>query len=638
MLEQTSHAQLNGWHVLTASYRVLISRTDNPPGPAPVGFVSVWPVGVDPKTCAITIFADNGAPVGTKVLWAAAGQPLKLLFDTSGHATNYLVYLSAQPLAFVPQWKMPDLGLVLETRRRPDGPLDTAGQIKTLWKTATTVCGRGLVPRIFEGLNPFGPSDDFVAYYRGVFVVPQNGEYHFATDSDDGSVLAVDGRDVCDWPGGHGADARAYVEHSGKINLNAGQHTIEYYLVQGGGPSAAVAAWKPPGATGYEVMPESAFLPVERFKIVTAEGAPYFEWHAAEHAMIDDRAFVDTRFAVVSPKSNMTYRWTFDDGGTATGAEVTHTFLRPAIRPVRLNALTQEVDVCPNWTQMVDWPDGVFARQSREIQKRDTGKLPVADLAYAVRLAKAADDEDLLTYLGRGCLRRTREFKDGDVEVFLLLGAHFQSADIRDYERAEQCLRVAPGERGKLKLASFLLNVTGNADEAGKLCDAIKPDGLDDEERRQLALLRGDVLLARGDVEGARAKYQAVGELEGRALLRPARLETARDYLRRGEFDGAEEMVRSVEWQWPLERLAPESGALLVKVYMARKEWPRALARCQRLLPVAVNDNFQAELLFDMMKIQRALGLPQAAAGTLARLLKEHPYSEAAARAKELKK
>jgi outer membrane protein assembly factor BamD (BamD/ComL family) len=87
-----------------------------------------------------------------------------------------------------------------------------------------------------------------------------------------------------------------------------------------------------------------------------------------------------------------------------------------------------------------------------------------------------------------------------------------------------------------------------------------------------------------------------------------------------------------------LERLAPESGALLVKVYMARKEWPRALARCQRLLPVAVNDNFQAELLFDMMKIQRALGLPQAAAGTLARLLKEHPYSEAAAHAKELKK
>jgi TolA-binding protein len=73
----------------------------------------------------------------------------------------------------------------------------------------------------------------------------------------------------------------------------------------------------------------------------------------------------------------------------------------------------------------------------------------------------------------------------------------------------------------------------------------------------------------------------------------------------------------------------------LVKVFIGRKEYPRALMRCQRLLAVTKNDNFQAQALLDLVEVQRAMGLKQLADATLAKLLSEHPYSEAAALAKD---
>src|SRR5262249_50094244 len=149
-----------------------------------------------------------------------------------------------------------------------------------------------------------------------------------------------------------------------------------------------------------------------------------------------------------------------------------------------------------------------------------------------------------------------------------------------------------------------------------------------------------DLALAHGDVDGARAKYQAVGRLgeqdsRQREVQRQARLESARAYLARRDFETAGNIVRTVEWEAPVERLAPEFTFILVKIYMARQEYPRALWRCQRLLSVTKNDNLLAEALFDLVEIQRAMKLDQLADKTLAQLLAQHPYSESAALARE---
>jgi len=77
-----------------------------------------------------------------------------------------------------------------------------------------------------------------------------------------------------------------------------------------GGGAAAVAAWKPPGRSYFEVMPPSVFLPVARFRAASFETAdaaverPYFEWDNAEHSQVDELALVDVQFRVPSTRGS----------------------------------------------------------------------------------------------------------------------------------------------------------------------------------------------------------------------------------------------------------------------------------------------------------------------------------------------
>ena len=103
----------------------------------------------------------------------------------------------------------------------------------------------------------------------------------------------------------------------------------------------------------------------------------------------------------------------------------------------------------------------------------------------------------------------------------------------------------------------------------------------------------------------------------------------------RQELEAAENLVRTVEWEVPVERLAPDFSLVLAQVHIARQEFARALLRCQRLLTVTNDDNLRAEALFHLVEVERALQLDALAGKALQRLLTQHPYSEFAARAKE---
>jgi outer membrane protein OmpA-like peptidoglycan-associated protein len=68
----------------------------------------------------------------------------------------------------------------------------------------------------------------FALDYRGAFAVPAAGTYRFRLTSDDGSRLLIDGRQVIDNDGIHGANA---VEES--VQLEEGVHAIEVQYFQG---------------------------------------------------------------------------------------------------------------------------------------------------------------------------------------------------------------------------------------------------------------------------------------------------------------------------------------------------------------------------------------------------------------------
>ena len=83
---------------------------------------------------------------------------------------------------------------------------------------------------------------DYSIQWTGVLYIAAAGDYQFATISDDGSELWLDGRLVVDNRGRHGVQRQ-----QGQIALTPGFHAIRIRYVQGGGGATLSVAWKPPG-------------------------------------------------------------------------------------------------------------------------------------------------------------------------------------------------------------------------------------------------------------------------------------------------------------------------------------------------------------------------------------------------------
>jgi tetratricopeptide (TPR) repeat protein len=232
-------------------------------------------------------------------------------------------------------------------------------------------------------------------------------------------------------------------------------------------------------------------------------------------------------------------------------------------------------------------------------------------------------------------------------EAFYWLGFYYESANVRNYSMAERCWQAASragmggfADKARLQLARYQVEVAGKADEALATLAQVAEASLDDPEKRLRKLVTGDALLLQGKAAEARNSYRAAGTLvnprdrdqESRGRVR---LESAKDYIRRGEYELAEDALRQIEWETPLARLSVEAGLTRIKLSLARKEHPRALNRCLQFLEVTIVDTDHADLLYQLAQIYLALGREEPAQSALNRLLKEHPYSEAAALAKD---
>jgi hypothetical protein len=103
--------------------------------------------------------------------------------------------------------------------------------------------------------SPSVPSDYFSANWTGTFTAPASGDYVFATVSDDGSNLWVDGTHVVDSWYDHG---NTWTE--GHITLTAGQsYPLQMDFYEASGDSTARLLWLVPGAADWETMPGQVF-------------------------------------------------------------------------------------------------------------------------------------------------------------------------------------------------------------------------------------------------------------------------------------------------------------------------------------------------------------------------------------------
>ena len=83
--------------------------------------------------------------------------------------------------------------------------------------------------------------DGFGLVFNGDFHCPVDGEYVFATSSDDGSQLFIDGKKVVDNDGLHGE-----VTREGKVLLKAGKRRLEVRFFEKTGDESLKVSWKMP--------------------------------------------------------------------------------------------------------------------------------------------------------------------------------------------------------------------------------------------------------------------------------------------------------------------------------------------------------------------------------------------------------
>ncbi|MFC0106169.1 family 16 glycoside hydrolase [Kibdelosporangium aridum] len=99
----------------------------------------------------------------------------------------------------------------------------------------------------------FGIADRFVTEVSAYLHVATAGTYDFRLTSDDGARFLLDGTQVIDHPGRHGATPK-----DGSAQLTAGHHALRIDHFDADFDQRLKLEWRPPGATEYALVPNSA--------------------------------------------------------------------------------------------------------------------------------------------------------------------------------------------------------------------------------------------------------------------------------------------------------------------------------------------------------------------------------------------
>ncbi len=116
-----------------------------------------------------------------------------------------------------------------------------------------------------------GNNDNVEARWYGDIMIPGTGTapvpINFATTSDDGSMLYIDGNAVVD-----NNNFQSATQVTGMADLTPGLHTIDVEYYQGGGGATLDVQWDPTGGTNFVDIPNSAFSSIQAANGVTVTG------------------------------------------------------------------------------------------------------------------------------------------------------------------------------------------------------------------------------------------------------------------------------------------------------------------------------------------------------------------------------
>ncbi len=679
-----------------------------------VSYAKIYTAGYDPTDFEAVVFTSMGKRVDSQLLWTRRGEPMEILFDSSHGSVIYYAYLvpkEGTPAKYksTPSAWEPKAGLVLETRRTSKiyPECHKLPGLLRVWNEVAEPVGRSMVGNIHHGfpihrLPEFGSGNAkkgsmALYHYKGFFETEKAGQYIFATASNWGSHLLIDGKEVVSWPGEHNYRAGIRGQKQGRIRLEPGLHKLEYHNYIPWGGMFTLAAWQSPkGKLG--LITRGDFLPVGRY-VATAIGyneltkdGGSFEWQIVDDWRLDDRpgapalakpavgaALVQMRFKVIRAKGTdkYSYRWKFDDGKIETGQSIEHVFLRTGMCPVTFEVLedrkvvaevAQKVHAHALWDKVRPEPMNIQTFE-KAISESDFGRLPIGALVNLYAFADGLERAELKQQVVAALMKRVGELvvEARHRRFCFELGRHLRSAPVRQYEQA---LRLFTGlwekstedkrvqQQAMVCQAELLLQCFGKVKEAGEILSQLeKVRDLDKEAGQRpvrskpsvaghrFGIIRAETLVAVGEVQRAREMLENLLEsskqgsktsekVKHMGMLRHARLlAEARDDP--VQLDYAMEKIETILAEDPVKMLMPSLNLVRLDIHLARGEHLIAFHLAQRLNKLELSNYYKLEVLVRQVRALCGIKAVEQAKVIYEAMAKDYPYSPVVAEAKK---
>jgi len=567
-----------------------------------------------------------------RVLQVGPGDLVRVAFEALPALDRYYIYFG-NPKAERSEALQIKRGVLLEVRHWAGGDRQPTrlDQLKRAWTKAGPLAA-DFVSDIAFGHNPLLDSRrPAMLHFTGWFVPPRPGTYQLATNSQGGSWIEIDGRQVVAWPGPHGPSRRAHrVE---QVDLTRQLHRLDYWNISYGGRTIAVAAFRTPEQKSkrFDAIPADVFLPVGRAELVELDLrgetiiADFFPEHAGE-AWWPDHYAVRMRFRNlsrgISARHGGAFEWDFGDGQTATESEPTHIYLVPGDYKVTLrarrgtlaNTFETTVHVDRDWRAQAETRIDSASHYAREVARRDPATLDLPSLRLAVDLFDHLKMRKPCIAAANELVFRRKEVKENQVlETGLLLGENlradgqYQEA-VRTYERLEKRLkRTDHKARIAVQIGETLLRDLYQYEAAEKAYHRVLKTYANAGaawELRRARIGLGDIWRHRGDGQKARHAYEAADQVKVNAVgpkreaVRVGALARyVEEYTREKDWEWTFAYLEDWAWEFPLAKLDGHWSWLRAKALRAKGDGPAALREALDLTGANPHSPYAVRLL-----------------------------------------
>ena len=604
------------------------------------------------------------------VIWYERAGKTTLAFQGKSKGERYSIYYN-NPKIFRtsrPAWK-PKLSLVLETKENPGGMADDWAGMRALLRKSKKICGRGFVDKIWHGLNPYGPDDNYLSIFQGYLNIAEEGTYEIATLSDDASFLFIDDKLVVEWPGGHGVHGGLRGEHSAEVRLTRGLRKISYYHVEEYGGQFMITAWKTPGESRFQIIPDQAYLQAGRAKEIGYEKldqdlVAYFKIDQ-ENEIIEDGiqytwvSFSDRSSGLKGKRTS--YHWDFGDGTASTDKSPSHIYAGVKDYPVKLTLRRGGQKDSFKFLVRINESISNLTIGNKDYLKKyahiiGTYSCREMDKDYLLAFINLLEETEEEKYLLRVCEVYLNKFRRSRKKTVLrLTGILARCYETTDPKKAIAVYsRLVDMERNrdeilkaKFARAELCFHRLKDYDRAIKMYRSVASGyRRSHPDKARLSQIRiGDIYREKGEYEKARQIYAqaqmkaAKGMSMKEVIIRQgAYAEAVETYLQQNELEAALKGLNEWELNFPMAKLSGEISLLYSKYFFQEGDYHRAIDELKSLIGLNPHTPFlpQAELL--MANAYFHLGKEEEAKKLYEKVMTEYPNNPVSKEAKKVLK